>query len=179
MTEAKDQVRDELQGMADSYHLMDRLLAENEEFKARVDAAERNAEVLERENADLRREIKRAKAERDHYCRGFTALSAQLDGLAAGMVTAISLARVQAYGGRRPLTELEKITPAPSGELPGFLRHRTGDGKKPISLDELMGSITPENRHGEFPADKPHTVVDLGEIATRMQALAGGGGNDR
>jgi hypothetical protein len=160
-------VRDELQVMADSYHLMDQLLAENDEFKTRVDAAERSAEMLDRENSDLRREIKRAKAERDHYSRAFTALSAQLDGLAASMVTAVTMSRAQAYGGRRPLTEVEKLTPSTlQPPLPTFLRQPRENDTKPISLDELTPS----------PVDKPHTVVDLGEIAERMQAMAG---NDR
>jgi negative regulator of sigma E activity len=149
MTEANDQIPEELQGMADSYHLMGRLLAENEEFKARVETAERSAEMLDRENADLRREIKRANSERDHFSRAFTALSAQLDSVAAGLVTAITQARVQSYGGRRPMTDIEKLAPVPDAEVPRFLRRPVEEGQ-------------------------PHMVADLEEVAERMRVIEAG-----
>jgi hypothetical protein len=147
--------RQELQGIADAYHRMDELLAQNEELSSRADTAERQAEMLQRENEDLRREIKRTNSERDHYLRAFTALSSQLDGIGSSIVTAIRMSRVQAYGGRRPPSDAEEMFPRSEtdGDMPTFLRRGpalAGRPSPPVSLEtmriaiEAMGEETRE-----------------------------------
>jgi hypothetical protein len=125
---------EELENLARAFHSTKRTFEENRELTARVDHYERAAAVLERENENLRRVIKRVNSERDHYFRAFTALSAQLDQIASGLVTAIHLARAQAYGARRPPQDkpVDKLDP-----LPSFLRSTP----VAVDLDRLEISI--------------------------------------
>jgi hypothetical protein len=144
--------RQELQGLSDSYYLMDRLINENEELKARTETAERQADLLQSENENLHRDIRRADTERDRYFRAYTWLSAQLEGFQVGMENAVSQSRAQVYGERLPITEIKKTAPEGDKELPSFLRRLqgasdaprgTGDAEPtvPVDLNSLALSI--------------------------------------
>jgi hypothetical protein len=81
---------------------MKELEANDEANRVHEAARERHIAALENENSSLKTQLKRKTAERDHFFRAFSALSAQLDGFAGGMITAIHMARTQAYGEKRP-----------------------------------------------------------------------------
>ena len=136
---------EELEGVARTYDTMSRLMEENNGLKVRADSFERQSAILEADNESLRQQIKRSRTERDHYFRAFSALSAQLDGIASGLITAIQTARSQAYGGRRPGPDLEKITE--NGDpVPLFLKQgprREEERQEPgkINLRSLAESI--------------------------------------
>lgn len=136
------------EALAQAYNYVKQLEDENEAGKAHDTARDRHVAVLESENVNLKTQLKRSNAKADHYLRAFTALSAQLDSLASGLVSAIHMARTQAYGERRPPIETEKplIQPrrAHNGDDDGepvsaFLT--TGDRPPPVSLDALRRAI--------------------------------------
>jgi hypothetical protein len=140
---SEDQRKQELERVADTYRTVERVLVENEQLRARGDQFEQQTRLLEAEADNLRRQNKKMTAERDHYFRAYTALSAQLDQIASGLVTAIHLARAQAYGGRRPTPPLEEAREV-ARDIPRFLR-------------------------GEQPAqERPAAPVDLGELAASI-----------
>ena len=135
---------DELEGVARTYETMARLMEENTELKARAESFERQAAIVESDNESQRQQIKRAKVERDHYFRAFTALSANLDGIASALITAINGARTQDYGGRRPVPDLDKAA-SKTDPIPTFLQRgpRNGDGNvSPIDMTRLAEALT-------------------------------------
>jgi hypothetical protein len=143
-----------LESLGHAYNDMRHLLDEKEADRVHISTLERHVAVMESENSNLKTQLKRKTAERDHFFRAFSALSAQLDGFAGGMITAIHMARTQAYGEKRPQIEPEKpltqLRRARNGDsrpddgeaIPGFLAQGPEDmtaGK--INLDALRRAI--------------------------------------
>ena len=129
---------EELENLARAFHSGKRMLEEIADAKSKAEHFERAAAVAEAENQNLRRAVKRINSERDHYFRAFTALSAQLDQIASGLVSAIHLARAQAYGGRRPVADLDpKDAEVPP---PAFLSRQ--HERLPIDLEHLAAAIS-------------------------------------
>jgi hypothetical protein len=141
---------------------MKELEANDEANRVHEAARERHIAALENENSSLKTQLKRKTAERDHFFRAFSALSAQLDGFAGGMITAIHMARTQAYGEKRPqmgaeakpLTQLRRANNGAGHEdngepIPAFLSepvsgHRMSDATSaapPVNLDALRRAI--------------------------------------
>lgn len=75
----QNELDQELLAFARSFETFKHAKAENTELRGRAERSEHRAEIAESENENLRQMMKRANAERDHYFRAFTALSAQLD----------------------------------------------------------------------------------------------------
>jgi hypothetical protein len=142
------------EALAHAYNYVKQLEDENEAAKTHDVARDRHVAVLENENANLKTQLKRNKAERDHYFKAFTALSAQLDSLASGLISSIHMARTQAYGERRPRMEPERQLLQPrrstngarpdDGEpVPAFLTsgETTDRRPSPVSLDALRRAV--------------------------------------
>jgi hypothetical protein len=152
-----------LESLGHAYNDMRHLLDEKEADRVHISALERHVAVLESETSNLKTQLKRKTAERDHFFRAFSALSAQLDGFAGGMITAIHMARTQAYGEKRPqmgaeakpLTQLRRASNSAGHEdnvepIPTFLSEPTAPGYRmsdatsaapPVNLDALRRAI--------------------------------------
>lgn len=81
---------------------IDEVFAENETLAAQLDSFERTAAILHNENELLRRELTRAKRQRDHYFQCFTALKAKVGSIAALSDEAVKMTEVHAYGEAQP-----------------------------------------------------------------------------
>ena len=140
MSKAEHQRADELDDVRRTYETMERLIDENTELKTRAESFERQAAILTSDNESLRQQIKRAKIERDHYFRAFSVLSANLDGIASALITAINGARTQDYGGRRPVPDVEKAAKLPE-TIPSFLREGPRHEAPPINMKSLAETL--------------------------------------
>jgi len=142
---------DELVALARTYDTMARLIEDNTELKVRAESFERQSAILDSDNESLRQQIKRSKVERDHYFRAYTALTAQLDGVASSLINAIKSTQTQIYGGRRPVPDLEtakeSIEPVPSVVKKGPQREE----RQPVAINlrTLAESISGRGHNGQ------------------------------
>lgn len=118
---------DVLSQLAGSYETMRRLLSENERLKVQADSFQQAAAMTETENERLRREIKHAKGQRDHYFRAFTALAANVEALGASFLRAVQMAQVHSYGDRggdAPVQprQQERERSIKVQDVPGFMK---------------------------------------------------------
>lgn len=152
------QPRDGMEAISQAFREQDALLNEVESLRNRHRSLEEALKLCEAENENLRRQNKKINAERDHYLRMTTALTANLDQVATGLVRALHNSRVQAFGARRPLTSLEEhqATEEDNARLPRFLRRFQGDAR-----EHLRGRPAPANAPNLHP-------IDLDELATAV-----------
>lgn len=114
---------DVLDSLRRAHAEMENLLTETESQKTQLTAQDRQIALLESENENLRRQIKREKEQRDHYFRAFTALSARVETLIHGAIEAIKSAKTHSYETPQTGAPRQLSTRRDSGEpIPEFLR---------------------------------------------------------
>lgn len=151
----------EFESIARTFNTLKRLLAENVQLKGERDSFERQAAVALDENEMLRKQIKLVKGERDHFSRAFSMLSAQLDTIGSGLINAVKMSRVQAYGERPAASAERRPVPGDQAQQPaepsiprfltqppeefhrGMVKQRDIADKKtpPISLEALADQL--------------------------------------
>jgi hypothetical protein len=148
MTDAAQEPHPHLSAMANAFDAMKRTLVENDKLQAERDSFERQSTIAQSENEMLRKQVKSVKAERDHYMKAFTALSAQLRSLGDSFHNAVRMAEVHSYGDRstavagRPIRSMGRTDspPAPATFLERLRRDREQSG--PVDITKLKEAIS-------------------------------------
>jgi hypothetical protein len=130
---------EELEVIRRSFDHMHQTLTERDAFRQRAEHYEHEHAIAVRQIEELRLALKKSAAERDHYLKFSTALTAGIEQVSAGLVATVQMARSQSYGSG----------PAPTEEkqLPSVLR---GGSVQPANQPESRHGIT--TQHIDFDA---------------------------
>lgn len=115
-----ESIRKSAEALVSGYHAMTDVLKENERLEIENKAARDEVEnwrtetlIVRQENDNLKKEINRTKAQRDHYFKAFTALKAQLTSLGFGFLEAVKSSEVHDYGERGGMPDRNSTPPMP------------------------------------------------------------------
>jgi uncharacterized protein YjcR len=86
--------------------------AHRQNLEHQISIMEQHAHVLDKENDNLRGQLKRERAKGDHYMRAHSALKAYLLTLGPSIKQAVEMAESHSYGEKAPVPDIQTDTPS-------------------------------------------------------------------
>ena len=146
-----------LQSIAATYEEVKRLAAENAAIKIENSSLQNRVLIADTENELLRKQIKTMTSSRDHFMRAFTALAAELGGIARSLGAAVLTAERHGFAPAPEDAQILAGRPFRAGTIddgtapPRFILRDRGkrgatdsDGKSPADLAKLADIIAPK-----------------------------------